>query len=135
MPDWIIAAGRLGRFPFADQGPADRGEPGHAHVDDQGAGEPGEGRPVEPAGASRVIVAGDEGDGRGRFAVRDGDARIGGRPEAGRHPRHDLERHAVRAEVLGLLAPSAEDEGVAPLEADDPTAEPGVLDQDRLISA
>ena len=36
----------------ADQGPAEVPEPGDAHVDDQGAGEPGEGGPVEPANSA-----------------------------------------------------------------------------------
>ena len=47
-------------------------EPRHAHVDDQGAGEAGQGRPVDRGlGLLGVFVAGDERDGRGGVAVGD----------------------------------------------------------------
>ncbi len=53
----------------ADQRPAEALEAGHAHVDDQCPREPRQRLPVEPAerrGGFGIIVAGDEGDGRGR---------------------------------------------------------------------
>ena len=48
-----------------------RFEPGDAHVEDQRAGEAGQGGPVEArSGFAGLLVAGDEGDGAGVLAVR-----------------------------------------------------------------
>ncbi len=127
--------GGRARLAQPDQGAADARQAGHAHVDDQGPGEPRQGRPVEPAVPRRrlgVAVPGDERDGRGGVAVRDRHARVGGHADPRRHPRHHLERQARGAQVLGLLRPPAEDERVAPLEPDHPTALAGVLGQDGV---
>ena len=111
----------------------DRPMVAEAHVEDERAGEPGERRPVEPvARAARLVVAGDEGDGRGRLAVRDRQAGVRGRPDARRHPRHDAEGHPGGVEVLRLLGPPAEDIGIAPLEPDHGPAFAGVADEHRV---
>ena len=101
----------------------DQREVADAHVEDERAGEAGQGVPVEHrlllAG---ILVAGDEGDGGRSIAVCHGDARVGRRGHARRHARHDLEGDARGRQRLGLLAPAAEHEGVASLEAYDPAA-------------
>ena len=74
-------------------------------------------------------MAGDEGDGGGVVAVGDRDPGVGGRRDAGGHPRHDLELDPGRAQRLALLAAAAEDERVAALEPHDALARRGRLDQ------
>ena len=48
--------------------------------------------------------------------MRDGDARVGGGGDGAGHARHHHERHAARAQVLGLLAAAPKDERVPALE-------------------
>ena len=64
----------------------------------------------------RVLVAGDEGDGAGQVAVRDRDARVGGRGDPGGDARARPRRHARGAQRLGLLAAAPEHERVAALQ-------------------
>jgi len=87
------------------------------------------GAPIEAVVGLGVVVAGDERHGRAGVAVGDGNPRVGRDTDTGRYPRDDDERHPFRAKVLGLLAAPAEDERVAPLEADHAPAAPGVLDE------
>ena len=77
-------------------------------------------------------MAGDERDAAGDVAVGDGDAGVGGRGDAGRHPGHDLERDAGLREHERLLAAAAEHERVAALEAHDALARAGVLEQQAV---
>ena len=108
-----------------DQPLGDQRQVLHAHVEDERPGEARERLPVERRlGLLRILVAGDEGDRRGGVAVRDRDARVGGRRDPGRHARHDLERDPGGGQRLGLLAAAPEHERVAALEADDALARP-----------
>ena len=75
-----------------DQDVANRRQPANSHVDDESAGEVGQGLPVEPAvGCGWVIVAGDERHGRGLAPVSYWQAGIGRDADACRHARDDTE--------------------------------------------
>ena len=107
----------------ADQPPRDLAQLFHAHVEDERSREAPERVPVERALVLlRILVTRDERD-RGRLgAVGHRDARVGGRRDAGRHTRDDLERDAGGGQRLSLLAAAPEHEGVAALQAHDTAA-------------
>ncbi len=75
------------------------------------------GGPVAAGAAG--FVAGDDGEAGGDAAVGDGDAGVGGSGEGGGDAGDDFKRYPAGAEVAGLFAAAAEDEGVAALEAAD----------------
>ena len=83
-----------------DQLGRDRGPLRHAHEHDQRAADPGEGAPVD-VGLAGAAVAGDDGEGRGDAAVRDGHAGGRGGRDGGRDAGHDLERDARRRRAPG----------------------------------
>ena len=96
------------------------GHPLDAHVEDEGAGEAGQGFGVEcHLPLLGIPVAGDEGDRGGVVAVGDRDPRVGGGGDAGGHAGDDLELDPGGAQRLALLAAPPEDERVAALQADD----------------
>ena len=77
-----------------------------------------------------VAARDDEGGRQAPVGHRDpGRSRDG---DSARDARHDLDGDTVLDAVQRLLATPAEDEGVAPLEADDPSPATGVLDDDRV---
>ena len=99
-------------------------------------GKRGERGPVERGlRLGRVLVAGDERHAAGELAVRDRDAGVGGRGDAGRHAGHDLERDAGLAQHERLLAAAAEHERVAALEAHDAPPGARVLEQQACVSS
>ena len=126
--------GRLARVaPGRDQPLRDQRQVLDPHVEDERAGEARERVPVERGlRLLRVLVAGDERDRRRGVAVRDRDARVGGRRHAGRHAGHDLERHARRGQRLRLLAAAPEHERVAALQPHDAPAGAAELDEQRV---
>ena len=110
-----------------------------AHVHHQRARKPRQGRPVDPGLAGLlwqlslwIGVTGHEGHGRGRAAVRDGDAGERRRANARGNARHDLEGDAMTNEKLGLLGPSSENQRIAPLEPDDHPPGGCMLEQDLV---
>ena len=121
VPRSTIAAGSSASRPSAIELLGDARQLAHAHVEARAC--PGT-RPAPASrsrlGLARVLVAGDERDRAGDVALRHGDARVGGRRDAGGHAGHDLELDAGRAQRLGLLAAAAEDERVAALQPHDP---------------
>jgi hypothetical protein len=118
------------RAPAVDEPLRDAVEPAHAHVEDERPRERGERRPVDlRLVLAGILVAGDEGDGRGHAALRHRDPGVGRRRDAGGDARHDREVDRRRAQQLGLLAAAPEHERVAALQAHHrPPAGP-VLDQ------
>ena len=116
--------------PAGDQRRRVLAQPFDPHVEDERAGEGGEGVPVESRlGLLRVLVAGDEGDRGGVVAVGDRDARVGGGRDAGGDAGHDLELDPGLAQRFALLAAAAEDERVAALQPHHALAGPRRLDQ------
>ena len=90
------------------------------HVEDQRAGEAGQRGVVEDGvGLGGVFVTGDEGDRRGVLAVSERDAGVGPGGDGGGDAGDDFEGDARLGESGGFFAPAAEDQRVAPLEADD----------------
>ena len=80
------------------------------------------GKAASAAQSSCAVVAGapgDERDGAREAAVRDRDARVGERGDAGGDAGHDLEGDAGGAQRQRLLAAAAEHERVAALQAHD----------------
>lgn len=69
----------------------------------------------------------DEADARRDPAVGERDAQLRGDADGGGDPRHDVDRDAALPQVLELLPSAAEDERVAPLEANHPSASAGKL--------
>lgn len=89
--------GRVARLSQAQQGAANRREMGDPHVDDQGARESSQRRPVEPASPGvrrRVAVSGHKRHGRGRPAMGDGDTGVRRHTDSRGHTRHDFEGNA-----------------------------------------
>ena len=120
----------LGRAPRSQQLGRDLGQAPEPHVEHDRLGTPGERLPVDRARrAAARVMARDEGDRLGAHPMGRGNAGVGGCPDAGRHARHDPERHAGRRECQGLLAAAAEHERIAALEPDHPQAGAGELDQ------
>ena len=78
------------------------------------------------------LVAGREGDGACRPAVRQRDARIGRRRDGGGDAGDDDEGDAGVDERFGLFAAAAEDEGIAALQAHHDLPLPGALDEERV---
>ncbi len=112
--------GLLGIAPAGDQRRGVLAQPFDPHVEDERAGEGGEGRPVERRlGLLGILVAGDEGDRGGVVAVGDRDAGVGGRGDPGGDPGDDLELDPGGAQRFALLAAAAEDERVAALQPHD----------------
>ena len=74
-------------------------------------------------------MAGDEGHGLVHLAVGDWDAGAGQSADPGGDAGDDADRDAVADQGLRLLAAAAEDEGVAPLQPQHPTARAGQVDQ------
>ena len=123
----------VGRPALGDEALGDPRQRAHAHVEDERAREAGERGPVDRrVRLVRVLVAGDERDAAGQLAVRDRDARVGRRGDAGGHARHDLERDAGLVQHQRLLAAAAEHERVAALEPDDRSPGARVLEQQRV---
>ena len=88
------------------------------HVEDQHRRAVGDGLPVERIRyAARGIVAGEQGHRRVGGAVGHGDAGRGQAAGGSGNPRHEAEGDAGRGKSERLLAASAEDEGIAPFEA------------------
>ncbi len=67
-----------------------------------------------------LAVGGDEAHALGVIPVGEGNAGVGGAAAGRRDPRHHLKANASTNERLQLLAATAEDEGVAPLEPHHP---------------
>ena len=92
----------------------------HTHVEDQRAGKAGQGGKVERRiGLFGVLVPGHQRHGRSFVAMRDGDTRIAGRCQSGRHAGHNLELDSLRPQVAEFLARPAKDHRIAVLEPND----------------
>lgn len=119
VPQCTRAAGVSGE-PRFDEVPGDVGKVLHAHDEHEGVRAGGEGLPVvDGAGLIGVFVSGDERYGRGKTAVRQGDARIGRARDGAGGAGDFLERHARVQQFLGLFLAPTEDVGVAALEPGD----------------
>ena len=117
VPRSITATGSSRGPPLGLQPLGDPRQRAHAHVEDERAGEARERRPVERRlRLVGVLVAGDERHAAGELAVRDGDAGVGGRGDAGGDAGHDLELDPGLAQPQRLLAAAAEHERVAALQ-------------------
>ena len=81
--------------------------------------------------AERAVAVRDVG-GTDESAVGQGDTRRGGGRERAAHPRDDLDRYAVGAARLHLLAAAAEEVGVTALEPHHRAAALGLLDDDAV---
>ena len=133
VPRSTTATGSSGGAAALDELLRDPRQRAHAHVEDERAREGGERGPVELGlRLGRVLVARDERDAAGDLALGDGDARVGGRGDAGGDARHDLERDARLAQQQRLLAAAAEHERVAALEPHHAAAGARVLEQERV---
>ena len=64
--------------------------------------------------------------------MSDRDSRVRCHPDPRSNSRHDLEGNPVAREVLGLLGPATENQGIPPLEPDDHPSGLGVLEQERI---
>ena len=118
-----------------DEVPGDVGKVLHAHDEHEGVRAGGEGLPVvDGAGLIGVFVSGDEGYGRGKTTVRQGDARIGRARDGAGDAGDFLERHARVQQFLGLFAAPAEDVGIAAFEPGDDFAFFGFF-YDELVDA
>ena len=111
---------RVGRPAAGDERVGDVGPGRHAHQDHQRPARPGQGRPVRARRRRRRRRRGPlttvTDDDHAPMGDRDPD---GGRDaERRRHARDHLAGDAGRAERLGLLPATPEDEGVAAFEAD-----------------
>ena len=92
----------------------------HAHEHDFGAGDVGDGIPVDGSGfLRRIFVPGDDGEAGAMIAVRERNARVVRRSHDGGNAGHDFEMDFRRREFLGLFAAAPENVGVAALEAHD----------------
>ena len=105
----------------------DGGELGQTHEDDQGA--LCSGQPVQLVGGTVLGVGGDHAEAAAQPPVGDGNAGLTGDGDGGGDAGHHLKGDARPQEGLDLLAPPAEDKGVAPLEADHSAARSGQLHQ------
>ena len=122
----MLTAGVSAVAAALDQRLRDRRQGGGAHEHDDGVDGRGEAAPVDAAiGLVVVLVAGDDGEGRGEAAVGDRHAGVGGRGDGGSDAGDDLEGDAGGCERERFLAAAAEDEGVAALEAHDAHARRG----------
>ena len=130
VPRSTTATGSSGGAPARDQLRRDPRQRLDAHVEDQRARERGQRGPIQSGlRLVGVLVAGHERDAGRQLAVRDRDARVGGRRDPRGDPGHDLVRDAGRAQHERLLAAAPEHERVAALEPHHgPPAGP-VLDQ------
>ena len=134
VPQWTTATGVVavtagGQEPLGDGRPR-----AHAHEHDERAVEAAQHVPVH-SGHRRVPgVSGDDGHRRRHRSVRDGDPGGGRRRERRADPGHHLHLDPGPTQGLGLLAPAAEHERVASLQAYDPDPTAPVGDQ-QLVDA
>ncbi len=89
-----------------------------------------EGRPIDVLIGR--LVASNDGEAGGDAAVGDGDAGVGGSGEGGSDAGNNLERHAPRAQVVGLFPTASEDEGVAAFQAADDMPGRALLGEDLV---
>ena len=73
-------------------------------------------------GADVVLLPADQGERVACPRIRRRNPRVGRAAHRGRHPRDDLERHALLVQKQCFLAAAVEHERVAPLEASDDVA-------------
>ena len=83
-------------------------------------------------GFDRIFVAGYERDRRRESAVGDWNSSVLRGGDSSGHSRHDLEQNRCVVERLGLLAPAAEDERIATLQAHDALVLARELDEKRV---
>lgn len=88
----------------------------HAHVERQGLLVAGQAGPVQGVLVG-AAVGGDHAHRLRMVAMRQGHAGIGGAGQRRGDARHDLVRHAVRAQVFQFFAAASEDEGIAAFQA------------------
>ncbi|MNO93190.1 hypothetical protein D3C76_847870 [compost metagenome] len=98
---------------------ADHGAGREPHIEHQGLLVSCQQGPVEIPGAP-LAVGGDEAHALGVIAVGQGNAGVGGAAAGRGDPRHHLKADAAAHQRLQLLAATAEDEGVAPLQPHHP---------------
>ena len=123
----------VGRTSCGHQRVGDAPEAPHRHEQHERSGHARQRRPVGLlAGLVRVLVAGDDREPGRDGAMRDRDARVGGRGDGARDARDDLERDPGGGEHLGLLAAAAEDERVATFQPHDRRGRACGVDERRV---
>ena len=125
--------GRFGRLAAGHELLAPAAGAGHAHVEDERAGELGQGPIVQQHVLLAVpFLPGDQRHGRGVLGVGDGNAGIAGGGQGGGHAGHGLEGDARLPQGLGFFGAATKHVGIAALEADHGAARPGGGEHLRL---
>ena len=111
---------RIGRQAVRHERAGDLADPIRAHENDLGAGRFRDLRKVQGGFLlGGIFVAGQDGETGAMVAMRERDARAVGSGNDRRNPWHHFKRDARAGELLGFLAPAAEDVGITAFESHD----------------